>query len=40
MHMIDYASHAMQEVRVKPNIKPIRGGTDSAPVVLYGASLP
>ncbi len=27
MHVIDYASRAMEEVGVKPHIRPIRGGT-------------
>lgn len=40
MHVIDYASRAMQEVGVKPNIKPIRGGTDGARLSFMGLPCP
>ena len=30
MHIIDIAFAAMEAVGVKPNVKPIRGGTDGA----------
>jgi len=35
-HVIDYAYRAMEEVGVKPNIKPIRGGTDGARLSFMG----
>ncbi|MBK5194827.1 MAG: peptidase T [Proteiniphilum sp.] len=39
-HIIDYAFRAMEEVGVKPNIKPIRGGTDGARLSFMGLSCP
>ena len=35
-HVIDYAYRAMEEVGVKPNIKPIRGGTDGSKLSFMG----
>jgi peptidase T len=39
-HVIDYAFRAMEEVGVKPNIKPIRGGTDGARLSFMGLPCP
>lgn len=39
-HVIDYAFRAMEEVGVKPNIKPIRGGTDGARLAFMGLPCP
>ncbi len=39
-HVIDYAFQAMEEVGVKPNIKPIRGGTDGAKLSFMGLPCP
>ncbi len=30
MHIVDYAYRAMEELGIKPNVKPIRGGTDGS----------
>ncbi len=38
--IIDYAFRAMEEVGVKPNIKPIRGGTDGARLSFMGLPCP
>jgi len=40
MHIIDFASEAMEAVGVKPNIKPIRGGTDGAQLSFKGLPCP
>ncbi|NMB05120.1 MAG: peptidase T [Bacteroidales bacterium] len=40
MHVIEYAFHAMEAVGVKPNIKPIRGGTDGARLSFMGLPCP
>lgn len=40
MHIIDYASRAMEAAGVKPNIKPIRGGTDGARLSFMGLTCP
>lgn len=40
MHVIDYAFRAMEAVGVKPNIKPIRGGTDGARLSFMGLPCP
>lgn len=40
MHIIDYASRAMEEVGVKPHIRPIRGGTDGARLSFMGLPCP
>lgn len=40
MHVIDYAYRAMEAVGVKPNIKPIRGGTDGARLSFMGLPCP
>ncbi|MBF6628548.1 MAG: peptidase T [Proteiniphilum sp.] len=39
-HIIDYAFRAMEEVGVKPNVKPIRGGTDGARLSFMGLPCP
>lgn len=39
-HIIDFASRAMEEVGVKPHIKPIRGGTDGARLSFMGLPCP
>ena len=39
-HVIDYAYRAMEEVGVKPNIKPIRGGTDGSRLSFMGLPCP
>ena len=39
-HIIDIAFRAMEEVGVKPNIKPIRGGTDGARLSFMGLPCP
>lgn len=39
-HIVDYAFRAMEEVGVKPNIKPIRGGTDGARLSFMGLPCP
>ena len=39
-HVIDYAYRAMEEVGVKPNIKPIRGGTDGSKLSFMGLPCP
>lgn len=40
MHIIDTAFAAMEAVGVKPNVKPIRGGTDGAQLSFKGLPLP
>lgn len=40
MHVIDIAFAAMEEVGVKPNVKPIRGGTDGAQLSFKGLPCP
>ena len=40
MHIIDLAEKAMEEVNVKPIIKPIRGGTDGAQLSYMGLPCP
>ena len=40
MHIIDTAFAAMEAVGVKPNVKPIRGGTDGAQLSFKGLSCP
>lgn len=40
MHIIDIAFAAMEEVGVKPNVKPIRGGTDGAQLSFKGLPCP
>jgi tripeptide aminopeptidase len=39
-HVIDYAFRAMEEVGVKPNTRPIRGGTDGARLSYMGLPCP
>ncbi len=39
-HVIDYAYRAMEAVGVKPNIKPIRGGTDGSRLSFMGLPCP
>jgi len=40
MYIIDYAYEAMEAVGVKPNVKPIRGGTDGAQLSFKGLPCP
>lgn len=40
MHIIDIAFAAMEEAGVKPNVKPIRGGTDGAQLSFKGLPCP
>ena len=40
MHIIDTAFAAMEAVGVKPNVKPIRGGTDGAQLSFKGVPCP
>lgn len=40
MHIVDLAEQAMKDVGVKPNIKPIRGGTDGARLAYMGLPTP
>ena len=40
MHIVDLAETAMKEVGVKPNIKPIRGGTDGSRLSFEGLPCP
>lgn len=39
-HVVDVAFRAMEEVGVKPNVKPIRGGTDGARLSFMGLPCP
>lgn len=39
-HVIDFAFRAMEEVGLKPNVKPIRGGTDGARLSFMGLPCP
>lgn len=39
-YVVDYAYRAMEEVGVKPNVKPIRGGTDGAILSFMGLPCP
>jgi tripeptide aminopeptidase len=39
-HIIDYAEKAMIDCNIKPNIKPIRGGTDGARLSFMGLPCP
>lgn len=40
MHIVDIAEKAMQECKIKPIIKPIRGGTDGAQLSYMGLPCP
>jgi peptidase T len=40
MHIIDTAFSAMEAVGVKPNVRPIRGGTDGAQLSFKGLPCP
>jgi tripeptide aminopeptidase len=40
MHVVDLAFEAMEAVGVKPNVKPIRGGTDGARLSFEGLPCP
>jgi len=40
MHIVDLAFKAMEAVGVKPNVKPIRGGTDGARLSFEGLPCP
>ena len=39
-YIVDYAYQAMEEVGVKPNVRPIRGGTDGARLSFMGLPCP
>ncbi|WP_352421673.1 peptidase T [Proteiniphilum sp.] len=39
-YIVDYAYQAMEEIGVKPNVKPIRGGTDGARLSFMGLPCP
>ncbi len=40
MHVVDYAHRAMEELGIKPNVKPIRGGTDGSKLSFMGLPCP
>lgn len=40
MHIVDYAYQAMEELGIKPNVKPIRGGTDGSKLSFMGLPCP
>jgi tripeptide aminopeptidase len=40
MHVVDIAFQAMEQVGVKPEVKPIRGGTDGARLSFEGLPCP
>lgn len=40
MHVVDYAYKAMEELGIKPNVKPIRGGTDGSKLSFMGLPCP
>lgn len=40
MHILDTAKQAMEEVGIKPDVKPIRGGTDGARLSFMGLPTP
>lgn len=40
MHVVDYAARAMEELGVKPHVRPIRGGTDGARLSFLGLPCP
>lgn len=40
MHVVETAFKAMEEVGIKPNVKPIRGGTDGARLSFEGLPCP
>ena len=40
MHIIDLAVQAMERAGVKPNVRPIRGGTDGAQLSFMGLPCP
>lgn len=40
MHIVDYAQRAMEELDIKPIIKPIRGGTDGSKLSFMGLPCP
>lgn len=40
MYVVDFAKRAMESIGVKPNIKPIRGGTDGARLSFMGLPCP
>lgn len=39
-YIVDYAYKAMEEIGIKPNVKPIRGGTDGARLSFMGLPCP
>ena len=40
MHIVDYAYRAMEELDIKPIVKPIRGGTDGSKLSFMGLPCP
>ena len=40
MHIVDYAHRAMEELGIKPIVKPIRGGTDGSKLSFMGLPCP
>ncbi len=40
MYVVDFAQQAMEELGIKPNVKPIRGGTDGARLSYMGLPTP
>lgn len=40
MQIVDYAYRAMEELGIKPNVKPIRGGTDGSKLSFMGLPCP
>lgn len=40
MHIVDYAYQAMEKLGIKPNVKPIRGGTDGSKLSFMGLPCP
>lgn len=40
MHIVNYAYRAMEELGIKPNVKPIRGGTDGSRLSFMGLPCP
>nr|WP_321408871.1 peptidase T [uncultured Carboxylicivirga sp.] len=40
MYVVDFAKQAMEELGIKPNVKPIRGGTDGARLSYMGLPTP
>ncbi len=39
-HILDIAQQAMRDCDIEPELKPIRGGTDGAQLIVYGITVP